>query len=93
MSKWVVFFAFFGGDIKARVEFQGENDECWNMCDVLIPLHSSAWRLRRYQRVVDWNPCVEWKDVDLVIPGLPQSHNKQSNIEVRLIRTARAPAT
>lgn len=89
---WTMYCAFFGGDLKARVEFLGESNESWSACDIIVPLKSQNWQVTpRYYEVPEWHPRIEWCDYSTLIPGMPPMLDVATSM--RIVRQPRGASS
>jgi len=67
---WHVYSSFFGGRMGSFVRFWGPNREDWYCADVVVPLQSRDWAVKKWRVLQPLTVRVEWEDPAKIMPSV-----------------------
>ena len=81
-EEWHVWSSFFGGRLGTFVRFPGRNRENWSTADIVAPIGSSDWTVKKQKLTLPLKTHINWFKFDRLVPSVPLLHSESRlNVE------------
>jgi hypothetical protein len=67
-NQWLLYASFFGGRLAATACFPGLNNEDWNTLDIVAPLYSKDWVVKRSKIMRPIPVHIQWQGLREIAP-------------------------
>ncbi len=81
-GEWCVWTCFFGGRLGTFVRFPGRNRENWSTADIVAPIGSSDWTVKKQKLTLPLRTQINWFKFERLVPSFPLLHSESRlNVE------------